>query len=288
MRSDIKAALSNFRHSSPVLSALHLCKILGYESKRRIELAPNTAERFVQTFDRYGEFDQDRARIQEWKSMHLLFQLTESDIVTDGDTQNAMEYQAKNETLIQSNLYFLLRLNSSKYNRNQLIRIAREINKVTPMPAIVIFQYDMYLALAAMNRRVSKRNSSRDVLEEISLVMDINYANPDQAHIEFLLSLSLKEVYRQFPFQNFPEFYRAWQLILDAFDSSKLLNSKTDGQKQNKWRARGINETYNKPYKIIPELFGLAYEDIFDDVVYEAEEESELRTSLVDGRYTII
>lgn len=288
MRSDIKAALTNFRHNTPVSSALHLFNLLGYESKRRIELEPNTAEGFVQTFAQFGELNLDRAKIQDWNSIDLLLQLTESEIVSDGQTRTIIEPETSNKNIIQSNLFFLLRLNGAKYHRNQLIEIAREINKVTPMPAIVIFQYDMYLALAVIDRRASKRNPSRDVLEGLSLVMNIDLTIPDEAHIELLWSLSLKELYRQIPFQNFTEFYRAWQLMLAAFDSSKLLNLRTDGRKQNRWRARGIVEAYNKPYKIIPELFGIPYEDIFDDVVYEIEEEGELRASLMDGRYTIV
>jgi hypothetical protein len=289
MKKRIESALKEFRRNTPVANAQRLFCLLGYQSKRQINLEPNNAEGFMENFEQFGQINSDTARIQEWCSMDLLFQLTEAEIADNKRMKTISEDSPEDESLIQSYLFFLLRLNGSRYNRGQLKEITREINKVTPMPAVVIFQYGMFLALAVTDRRPDKRDSSRDVLEKIYLVDDIDFTFPDEAHVDILLDLSLRELSRQVQFHSFAEFHRAWQNTLDSFDPSKLRFSKSNTRKHDMWPSKGLHESYTKPYKIIPELFGMPYEAIFHDEVCEIESEQHaLITSMSNGRYTIV
>ena len=289
MKKRIEFALKEFRRNTPVTNAQRLFGLLGYQSERQISLEPNNAEGFMENFDRFGQINSDTARVQEWCSMDLLFQLTEAEIIDNKQMKIVSEDSTAAGRLIQSYLFFLLRLNGSRYNRSQLKDITREINKVTPMPAVVIFQYGMFLALAVIDRRPGKRDRSRDVLEKISLVANIDFTSPDEAHVDILLNLSRNELCRQVQFHSFPEFHRAWQKTLDSFDSSKLKSSKSNARKHDMWPSKGLHETYTKPYKIIPELFGMPYEAIFHDEVCEVESEQHaLITSMSNGRYTIV
>ena len=69
-------------------------------------------------------------------------------------------------TIIESYVFFALKLRESSYTRTQLSNITREINKLTPMPAMILFQHGQTLTLAVINRRLHKRDESKDVLEK--------------------------------------------------------------------------------------------------------------------------
>ena len=233
----------------------------------------------------------DKAQLQEWKSIDFLFQLTEAEIVENAQMQIVFENYPVDDTIIESYLFFVLRLRGSTYNRTQLSQITREINKLTLMPAMVIFQYSLFLALAIIDRRPSRRDASHDVLEKITLIEDINFTLPDNAHVEILFDLFLNELYRQYQFRSFLQFHQAMQNTLDSFDPSKLKPSQSAKRHydHDKYLSEEIAEIFTKPYKVIREIFGIPYEAIFDDAEYEMKtEQHNLITNLINGRYQIM
>ena len=269
----ITTALRRFVGGNLANNARNLLETLGYRSDRTIAFEPNTAEGFIENFGRFSEMNADKARLQEWKSVDFLFQLTEAEIVENTQLQIVFENYPVDNRIIESYLFFVLRLSRLTYNRSDLSQITREINKLTPMPAMVIFQYGPFLALGIIDRRPSRRGTSRDVLEKVTLVENIDFAYPDNAHVETLFNLSFNELYRQYQFRSFFKFHRAWQETLNSFDPSKVKPRRSAKRRYNhdKYPREAIAEIFTRPYKVINEMFDHPYEEMFDDFEYEME-----------------
>lgn len=263
----ITEALNRFIDGDLAENTRNLLDTLGYQSDRTIVFESNTAEEFIENFGQLGEIDADKARLQEWASIDFLFQLTKAEIVEN------TQLQPVDSKIIESYLFFGLRLRDSTYNRTELSQITREINKLTPMPAMVIFQYGSFLALAAIDRRPSKRGPSRDVLEKITLIENIDFAFPDNAHVEILFNLSVNELYRQYQFRSFFKFHQAWQETLDSFDPSELKPRRSAKHRydHDKYPREEIAEIFTKPYKVISAIFDCPYAAIIDDAEYETQ-----------------
>src|SRR5690606_28830088 len=65
-------------------------------------------------------------------------------------------------------------------------------------------------------RRLHKRDESRDVLEKVTLIKDIRFANPHRAHVEILSDLGFDALHEKHSFSNFVELQNAWQKTLDT------------------------------------------------------------------------
>ena len=84
------------------------------------------------------------------------------------------------------------------------------------MPAMILFQHGDTLTLSVIDRRLHKLEESKDVLEKVTLVKDINFDDPHAAHIDILFDLSIAELYREHKFSNFSELHQAWKKTLDT------------------------------------------------------------------------
>ena len=219
----IKEALSNFTEGTLAENARHLLNTLGYHSERTLALEPNTAEAFIDTYDLHRILNRGRALTTEWVSIDPLFQLRGEDL-TDTDTTgwlfDSSQTQVDN-TIIESYLFLALRLDGSRYNRTQLSQITREINKLFPMPAMLLFHHGETLTLSVINRRLHAYDESRDVLEKVTLIKDIDFKNPNRAHIDILFDLALKPLNRAHGVRNFVELHRAWEKTLDISELNK-------------------------------------------------------------------
>ena len=85
---------------------------------------------------------------------------------------------------------------------------------------MILFQHGDTFTFAVIDRRLHKRDLSKDVLEKVTLIKDINFADPHRAHIDILFDLSLGELHRQYGFTDFPALHEAWKKTLDT----ELLN----------------------------------------------------------------
>ena len=144
-------------------------------------------------FDPSKTTNAERALLDEWKSIDLLFQLTGDEITLSDQTTLGFESSGIDNSIYQSYLFFALKLRGRSYSRTQLSQITREINKLTPMPAMVVFQHGRSLTFAVIDRRLHKRDESRDVLEKVTLIKDINLGDPHRAHIDILFDLSHRQ-----------------------------------------------------------------------------------------------
>ncbi len=214
-KNDIKNALKHFNSGNLADNARHLLDTLGYRSERTISLEPNTAGGFIENFDPSKTMNEGRALIDEWESVDILFQLTGDEITLSDQTTSGSEEGGIDNSVYQSYLFFALKLRGNGYSRTQLSQITREINKLTPMPAMVVFQHGRSLTFAVIDRRLHKRDESKDVLEKVTLIKDINLGTPHRAHIDILFDLS----HRQRQFSNFNALHEAWK---DALDTEAL------------------------------------------------------------------
>ena len=211
-KNDIKNALKHFTGGNLADNARHFLDILGYRSKRTMSLEPNTADEFIDNFDASKTINAERALLDEWQSIDLLFQLTGDEITLSDQPTLGFGSSGIDNSVYQSYLFFALKLRGRSYSRTQLSQITREINKLTPMPAMVVFQHGRLLTFAVIDRRLHKRDESRDVLEKVTLIKDIKLDKPHRAHIDILFDLS----HRQRRFSDFNALHEAWKEALDT------------------------------------------------------------------------
>ena len=215
-KEEFKSALQRFGDGNLVENARNLLNTLGYRSERMLSLEPNTADGFVEHFDPHNTMNRERAQMSEWECIDFLFQLTDDEIIQSDQTTFHFEGSGVDQNRYESYLFFTLKLQNRDYTRTQLSEIIREINKLTPMPAMVVFQHGQTLTVAVIDRRLHKRDESKDVLEKVTLIKDINCANPHRAHIDILFDLSLGELHRHHRFTDFPGLHQAWKKTLDT------------------------------------------------------------------------
>ena len=220
-RKNIEQALKDFRRGGLAINAKNLLNTLGYESEITMDFESSLAEEFISYFDEYDTLNTERAMVDEWESIDFLFQLTEEEISGSGQTRIAFKNKQLDNTIIESYVFFALKLRKSDYTRTQLSTITREINKLTPMPAMILFQHGQTLTLAVIDRRLNKRDESKDVLEKVTLIKDIDSHAPHPAHIQILFDLSRNELFRVHGFSSFVELHRAWAKTLDIQELNK-------------------------------------------------------------------
>ncbi|MGB8689309.1 MAG: hypothetical protein WCD53_18485, partial [Microcoleus sp.] len=155
----------------------------------------------------------------EWKSVDFLFQLTEDEIKSNGQLSLFSNQIDKN--YLQSYIFLAISLRGNHYNRTDLSNITREVNRQSDIPILVLFRHGDCFTLSIINRRPNKLETSKDVLEKITLIKDINIFQPHRAHIEILFDLSLPQLYKQYQFTNFDQLHDAWQKTLDTSELNK-------------------------------------------------------------------
>ncbi len=116
---------------------------------------------------------------------------------------------------IQSYLFLAIELRRDRYSRTELAQITRAVNRVFDMPALLIFKHGSTLTFSIINRRLHKRDQSRDVLEKVTLIKDVVIAQPHRAHIEILHDLSFGQLQARRGCQTFTELHAAWAKTLD-------------------------------------------------------------------------
>ena len=219
---EIQRALNNFADGALSENAIHLLKVLGYESQRTLNRTSNTVEAFLEDFDSHGRMNREKALLHEWQTADFLFQLTANEI--EQQTQETItfnENQGVDDTIYYSYLFLAVKLKGDSYSRTALANITREINKLYAMPALLIFQHGHAFTFAVINRRPSQRDGDRDVLEKVTLIKDINTDNPHRAHLDILAELSIDALSHQHGFTNFLELHQAWQKTLDTSELNR-------------------------------------------------------------------
>jgi len=221
-RTELAERLRAFASEPLEQAALGFWEALGYHSERRIPLAGNTPAAFLENLDAQGNFRKDRACFDEWRSVAFLFQLTDAEIrATDAQLGLFHSEGRWDETIIDSYLFLTLELRGADYPRSRLAAISREVNRLFTMPVLLLFRHGETLTLSVVNRRLHRRDESRDVLEKVTLIKDIRFQNPHRAHLDILGDLALSNLHAKHGFQNFVGLHRAWASTLDTSELNR-------------------------------------------------------------------
>ncbi len=225
MLEKIQNSLKAFSHGNLTENALKLFQTLGYESDRQQPFDNKSFADFEDYINDNDNFIYKNAFTAEWKYVDLLFQLTETEL-----TEQFSMFDSKDVEREQFNsyLFFAVELNETKsdgktFTRTDLANVTREINKCFPMPVFVLFKLGQNLTLSVINRRLHKKDETKDVIEikKVSLIKDIDFTDPKRSHLEILKDLSLDELQKKHKFQNFVELHKAWMATLDTKELNK-------------------------------------------------------------------
>ncbi|MDA3885852.1 MAG: hypothetical protein PF638_09695 [Candidatus Delongbacteria bacterium] len=225
IKQKIETSIKAIRDGDLFTSTLSLFNSLGYNTKRQSRLDNTTYDEFEKSFLKHNDNIRDIAKFKEkaytddWLKIELLFQLTDMEMGINNDLFDTVKFD---NTIINAYLFFAIDLKKDKYTRTQLSDMTRQVNKVFSMPVMILFKHGDEITLSIIKRRLNKKDESRDVLEKVTLIKDINTINSHRAHIEIFFDLSLDEIRKEYTVTNFVELQTAWQKILDL----KKLNEK--------------------------------------------------------------
>jgi type I restriction-modification system DNA methylase subunit len=222
----IETRLKAFRSGVLADNAINLLNALGYRSDKTLGYELGTAAGLLELASRKDFFSHAKARPEEWLSVDLLFQLTDEEVRDYGQTALAFDSKrldVNSATQIETYIFFALELKPKEdgYSRTSLADITREINRLFPMPALVLFKHGDTLTLSVINRRLHKRDAARDVLEKVTLIKDIRIENTHRAHVEILYDLAFPQLAALHTITNFVELHDAWRRTLDISELNR-------------------------------------------------------------------
>ena len=122
-KSEIQRRLSLLRDAPLASAAAGLLNTLGYRSDKTLRLEPNTAETFIETFVGDRTFNREKGRTDEWRSVDLLFQLTDDEIREIAGGQSGFVFDSTatyNGARVESYLFFAIELSGAGYTRTAL------------------------------------------------------------------------------------------------------------------------------------------------------------------------
>lgn len=218
LKQRIDQRIQAFANQSLRKAALSLFSALGYESDRTVETT--SVADFRAQFDPESRLAHPAALVANWKSAELLFQLTDEEL---SSTTALFKDESVKTSLLQSYIFIAIELADGDYARGKLAGIARQINRIFPMPVMVLFKIGGRLSIAVINRRLNKRDGNKDVLGKVTLIQNIAIENPHPGHIDILASFSLAELTEGCRvIQNFDQLHAAWEEVFNV----ELLNKR--------------------------------------------------------------
>jgi adenine-specific DNA-methyltransferase len=140
-RSAIQQALVKFQHTPVSEAARNLLSVLGYRSDRTLIVPGSTPRAFLNLFPQSAAnhgFDEEKALFSEWKTVDLLFQLTDQELSHESSLFTDTTVKAG---LLKSYVFIAIELKGSDYARGKLSAITRQINRIFPMPVMVFFKH---------------------------------------------------------------------------------------------------------------------------------------------------
>jgi len=264
LKNKIKERIISFNGENLTDNGINLFKALGYVTDRQAKLDKPTFDEFRDNyFTETTTFNEEKALVTHWNFIDILFQLSKEEVLKQ---TSLFDTKQVDRTIIETYLFITIELKCNEYTRTQLAQITREVNRVFPMPVLILFKYNSYLTLSVINCRLHKRDESKDVLEKVTQIKDIRIDAPHRAHIEILFDLSFDELNRQYRFTNFVELHNAWQKTLDTKELNKRFYSELFNWYL--WAIRSVK-------------FPNDVDDDKDDTVYNSESVIRLLTRLI-------
>jgi hypothetical protein len=221
LKTQIERSIKSFSQGNLRENGIRLLKSLGYSSDRQVTVEPNTFVGFVEIHPPLASINKKKALVENWLSADILFQLTGENLKQITQGHLIFDKSRIDNQIIESYLFLAIELKPEDYSRTKLADITREVNKFFAMPVMILFKYGEQLTLSIINRRLHKKDESKDVLEKVTLIKGINIKNPIRAHVEILFDLSLSELAKASQMHSFVELHRAWQKTLDVSELNK-------------------------------------------------------------------
>ncbi len=247
LRPAIQTALAAFAEKPLKEASLAFLETLGYASDRVLDLggsSPDAFRRFIRENAAGQSFDETKALFADWKSADLLFQLTDDEL----SGHRSLFEETVQPGLLRSYLFFAIELGGDHYARGKLTAVARQLNRVFPMPVMVLIKHggsdnpagvysgngdkmvkrdkivSSTLSIAVINRRQNKRDAHKDVLGKVTIIRDISLAEPHRGHLDILDSLGLANLVhpQRLPVNSFDGLHAAWEEIFNV----ELLNKR--------------------------------------------------------------
>jgi hypothetical protein len=218
IKTSIRDSIHSFSDGNLSERCIDLFEILGYITERRAPLDKPIFAEFKDVYIDGKKFDEVKAKTQEWKYVDLLFQLSKEEVLKQ---TSLFDTKQVDRTIIETYLFFTIELSNEQYSRTELSHITREVNRLFPMPVMILFKHGKTLTLSVINRRLHKKDENKDVLEKVTQIKEINIGKPHRAHIEILFDLSFDELKEKYQFTNFVELHNAWQKTLDTKELNK-------------------------------------------------------------------
>ena len=214
-------------------TATQLLATLGYSSPKTLAL-PHDPTAFAKEIERLTggtkQLNPVHASLADWRSAAFLFQLTNDELPTLAAGQmNLLAPDAGIQAWqVESFVFLAIDLQPGTWSRTRLAALTREVNRLFPMPAILLFRHAhsdgmAALSMAVIHRRANKRDTGQDVIEgKVSIIKDIDLKHPHAAHLRILESMALGQVDAKYVPASFEALYKAWLKVLDV----KALNDR--------------------------------------------------------------
>ena len=205
-------ALSGLAAEAPLrVGAAALLGALGYESRRTLDVG--TVQEFLERLNSAKQLtEKQHALFEPWRAVEVVFQFSSNEIGGQPGLFDGVD--GFDQGRIESFLFLAVELSEDRYGRTQLAEMTRAANRLFKMPVIILFRHGATLTLAAVHRRVHKRDPNRDVLERVTLVKDIRLDSPHRAHVEILGDLALPRLMVE-GVRDFDDLHAAWERVLD-------------------------------------------------------------------------
>lgn len=228
LRERIEAALAAFLRQPNREAAVNFLATLGYRSDRTLNLGDSSPRRFlefVNSLTGNTSFNESKALFSDWVSADLLFQITDGEL---SGQEGLFKDTAIEAGLLHSYLFFAIELTGRDYPRGKLTGIARQINRVFPMPVMVLIKHltdtRPVLSIAVINRRLNKRDAASDVLGKVTIIRDVSLLKPHRGHLDILASFAVPNLVhpQRIPIASFDTLHAAWEVIFNV----ELLNQR--------------------------------------------------------------
>ena len=226
----IEAALRDIPDSDDTrLAAENLLNEMGYESELVPAFEYEDAEEFVYKQPATNPGTQsERDFLENAVTANLVFQVTDDEIARSSSDQLDMfgSGGAFSDSNAASFMFAAVDLEGDSYPRGRYAAFSREINKRFQMPMCALFRTASdKVTLSFAHRRRSKVDRNRHVIGNISLIREIDPADPHRAHLDILEELSLDErlewMKARGKSRNFDGLLEAWLAALDTEELNK-------------------------------------------------------------------
>ena len=227
-RERVQSALHRFLDADVLDAATDLLAELGYKSDLTLELTGEVDE-FIDELPAINPGTQTEQRFrEEVDSIKIIHQVTDEEIGSSASTQGILmdEEGTFDKGHNRSFIFVAVQLLGNVYSRGQYAEFTREINKRFASPCVVVFKTPAKrVTLAFVNRREHKRDKERDVLGNVSLIRQVEAADPHRAHLDILCEMSLEKMLDWMDHNNRPTNFdgllAAWLAKLDTQELNK-------------------------------------------------------------------